>query len=210
MKPWRVLPLATYVLPEQLYPWLGAGSGMIVAGLGAAMLWRRVRSLPARRGHDHRHGSHAHRHNSPHEHDHLDDHAHGSPHSHAHHHTHDHGHSHLPPGADGSPVTWRFILGLGISGGLLPCPSALVLLITAVSINRVALGIVLVVAFSLGLAGVLTAVGLLFVKGSWLVQRQLRLGAWGRLLPVASALVIVAIGLWLTVDAVSRLQVRSE
>jgi len=99
------------------------------------------------------------------------------------------------------------VLGLGISGGLLPCPSALVLLITAVSINRAALGIVLVVAFSLGLAGVLTAVGLLFVKGSWLVQRQARLGAWGRLLPAASALVILVIGLWLTVDAVSRLQV---
>ena len=196
-----------YVLPEHLYPWLGAGSGMIVAGLGAAMLWRRVRSLPARRGHGQRHGSHAHRHHPPHEHDHLDDHAHGSPHSHAHHHPHDHGHSHLPPGADGSPVTWRSVLGLGISGGLLPCPSALVLLITAVSINRAALGIVLVVAFSLGLAGVLTAVGLLFVKGSWLVQRQLRLGAWGRLLPAASALVILVIGLWLTVDAVSRLQV---
>ena len=63
------------------------------------------------------------------------------------------------------------------------------------------------VAFSLGLAGVLTAVGLLFVQGSWLVQRQLRLGAWGRLLPAASALVILVIGLWLTVDAVSRLQV---
>jgi hypothetical protein len=94
-----------------------------------------------------------------------------------------------------------------VSGGLLPCPSALVLLITAVSINRTALGIVMVVAFSLGLAGVLTAVGLLFEKGSWLVRRQLRLGAWGRLLPVASALVILVIGLWLTVDAVSRLQV---
>ena len=79
--------------------------------------------------------------------------------------------------------------------------------ITAVSINRAALGIVLVVAFSLGLAGVLTAVGLLFVQGSWLVQRQARLGAWGRLLPAASALVILAIGLWLTVDAVLRLQV---
>jgi ABC-type nickel/cobalt efflux system permease component RcnA len=66
---------------------------------------------------------------------------------------------------------------------------------------------VLVVAFSLGLAGVLTAVGLLFVKGSGLVQRQFRLGAWGRLLPAVSALVILVIGLWLTVDAVSRLQV---
>jgi ABC-type nickel/cobalt efflux system permease component RcnA len=196
-----------YVLPEQLYPWLGAVSGVIVVGLGAAMLWKRVRSLPARRGHGHRHRSREPRDNPPHKHDGLNDHAHGSPHGHAHHHTHDHGPSHLPPGANGSPVTWRSVLGLGISGGLLPCPSALVLLITAVSINRAALGIVLVVAFSLGLAGVLTAVGLLFVKGSRLAQRQLRLGVWGQLLPAASALVILAIGLWLTVDAVSRLQV---
>jgi ABC-type nickel/cobalt efflux system permease component RcnA len=103
-------------------------------------------------------------------------------------------------------VTWRSLLGLGVSGGLLPCPAALVLLLTAVSINRAALGMALVVAFSFGLAGVLTAVGLLFVKGSRLVQRLPRVGVWGRLLPAASALVIMVIGIWLTADAVSRLQ----
>ncbi|MGH8065531.1 MAG: HupE/UreJ family protein [Candidatus Entotheonellia bacterium] len=196
-----------YVLPEQFYPWLGSVSGLIVVGLGAAMLWKRVRPLLARRGHDHHHGSHHHGHDHPHEHEHLHDHDH--PHDHEYHHTHDygHGHAHLPPGADGSPVTWRYLLGLGISGGLLPCPSALVLLVTAVSINRVALGMLLVVAFSLGLAGVLTMVGLLFVKGSRLVQQLPRVGAWGRLLPAASALVIMVIGIWLTAEAVSRLQV---
>jgi nickel/cobalt transporter (NicO) family protein len=120
-------------------------------------------------------------------------------------HDHEHGHSHLPPGANGSPVTWRSLLGLGVSGGLLPCPSALVLLLTAVSLNRAALGMVLVVAFSLGLAGVLTSVGLLFVKGSRLLQQLPRLGTWGRLLPVASALVIMMIGIWLTAEAVSRI-----
>ena len=51
-----------YVLPEQLYPWLGAVSGLIVVGLGGAMLWGRVRPLLARRGHDHPHGSHDHGH----------------------------------------------------------------------------------------------------------------------------------------------------
>jgi nickel/cobalt transporter (NicO) family protein len=66
---------------------------------------------------------------------------------------------------------------------------------------------VLVVAFSLGLAGVLTTVGLLFVKGSRLVQRLPRVTTWGQLLPAASALVIMVIGLWLTAEAVSRLQV---
>src|SRR5215475_14020565 len=76
------------------------------------------------------------------------DHGHSHPHGLDHHHTHDHehGHSHLPPGTDGSPVTWRSLLGLGVSGGLLPCLSALLLLLTAVSLNRAALGMVLVVA----------------------------------------------------------------
>jgi nickel/cobalt transporter (NicO) family protein len=199
-----------YVLPEQLYPWLAVVSGLIVVSLGAAMLCSRVRPLLARHGPAHHHGGHRHTHDYHHN-DHRPDahlhhHRHSHSHDHEHDHTHDHGHSHLPPGADGAPVTWRSLLGLGVSGGLLPCPAALVLLLTAVSINRAALGMVLVTVFSLGLAGVLTAVGLLFVKGSRLVQRLPRVGVWGRLLPAASALVIMVIGIWLTADAVSRLQ----
>src|SRR5204862_184581 len=64
-------------------------------------------------------------------------------------HTHDHGageHTHLPPGTDGTPVTWRSLLALGISGGLLPCPSALVVLLSAISLHRVGYGLLLVVA----------------------------------------------------------------
>jgi nickel/cobalt exporter len=76
-----------------------------------------------------------------------------------------------------------------------------------VSINRPALGMVLVVAFSLGLAGVLTTVGLLFVQGSQLVQRVPRVTTWGGFLPAASALVIMVIGVWLTAEAVWRFQV---
>jgi nickel/cobalt transporter (NicO) family protein len=200
---------SSYVLPEQLYPWLGAVSGVMVVGLGVAMLWRRVRPLLAKGGHGHLHGPQHHGHDHPHEHDQLHDHGRGHPHGHKHHHTHDHGHghAHLPPGSDDSPITWRSLLGLGVSGGLLPCPSALVLLLAAVSINRAALGMVLVVAFSLGLAGVLTTVGLLFVKGSRLIQRLPQVAIWGRLLPAASALVILAIGIWLTAEAMSRLQI---
>ena len=75
------------------------------------------------------------------------------------HHYHAHGdgrfHSHLPPGADGSPITWKSLLALGISGGLLPCPSALVMLLSASALGNVGLGMTLVVAFGLGLALVL-------------------------------------------------------
>jgi ABC-type nickel/cobalt efflux system permease component RcnA len=192
-----------YVVPEQLYPWLGAVSGLIVVGMGAGMLWNRARALrkPAlvrvEAEHDHDHALMPHHH---HHHDHDHD------HDHAHHHDHDHGHSHLPPGADDSPLTWRSLLALGISGGILPCPSALVLLLAAVSLNRVGFGIVLVLAFSVGLAAVLTAIGLLFVKGSRLLQRMPQAGAWMRVLPVVSALVILIIGIGLTAEAVTNIR----
>ena len=61
-------------------------------------------------------------------------------------------HSHLPPGADGSPITWKSLLALGVSGGLLPCPSALVMLLSASALGNIGLGMTLVVGFSLGLA----------------------------------------------------------
>jgi len=201
-----------YVLPEQLYPWLGAVSGLIVVGMGLFMLRRRIRPLIAGyiadrnhyrvhghhhpdttmhsydHGHSHNRVNHVHGHDQAHPHPHDDDgpqdhshhhhgHAHQYTHGHSRGHSHNHGHSHLPPGADGEPVTLRSLLLLGISGGLLPCPAALVLLLAAISINRAALGIALVVAFSLGLAAVLTVVGLLFVKGSQIVQRVPRLTA---------------------------------
>jgi ABC-type nickel/cobalt efflux system permease component RcnA len=106
---------------------------------------------------------------------------------------------------DGEPVTWRALLGLGVAGGLVPCPAALVLLLASVSVDRTALGMALVLTFSAGLAAVLTAVGILFVKGSRLLQRVPRAPELARFLPVASALAILVIGAWLTVEAVAHL-----
>jgi ABC-type nickel/cobalt efflux system permease component RcnA len=113
----------------------------------------------------------------------------------------------LPPGADGRPVTWRSLLALGVSGGLLPCPSALVVLLGAIALHRVAFGLLLIVAFSLGLAGVLVGIGLLLVLARGLLQR-LSLGGGGlatRYLPVASAFVVLVAGLFITLQAVPRL-----
>jgi nickel/cobalt exporter len=185
-----------YIVPEQLYPWLGVVSGLIVIGIGTAILWRSIRALP--RGalasrdthHEHHHSSHSHSHD----------------HDHDHHHDSGHHHSHLPPGTDGRPVTWRSLLALGISGGLLPCPSALVLLLTAVSLNRTAFGIVLVLAFSVGLAAVLTVVGLLFVKGSRLLERMPVAGRWTQAVPMVSALVICLIGMGVTAGALAEIR----
>ena len=116
-------------------------------------------------------------------------------------------HSHLPPGADGGQVTWRSLLALGISGGILPCPSALVVLLAAISKQRTGFGLLLVVAFSVGLAGVLTAVGIAFVYAGRLVKpsgRFARLDRAARLLPVFSALVIACAGLVICYGALDQ------
>lgn len=178
-----------YIVPERLFPVLGLLSGAIVVVMGANMLIRRARAATGQ--HSHTHGSVAHSHNeNTLGADHADA---GDPM-----HTHSHGgvtHSHLPPGADGTPVTWRSLLALGISGGILPCPSALVVLLAAISLHRVGYGLLLVVAFSVGLAAVLTSVGLVFVYAGRLFKSSGGLGRLGRVLPVFSALVITCAGL---------------
>src|SRR5215217_2014576 len=138
-----------------------------------------------------------------HEHPHPRDHHHGHDHDHSHEHDHDalgshsHGgrvHSHLPPGARGEGVTWRSLLALGISGGILPCPSALVVLLTAISLHRVGYGMLLILAFSVGLAGVLTGIGLLLVHARGLFRRLPVDSVVARVAPVASAAVVMALG----------------
>ncbi|TML98921.1 MAG: high-affinity nickel-transporter [Actinobacteria bacterium] len=114
---------------------------------------------------------------------------------HAHDHHHHHHHASLTP---------RGLLALGASAGLIPCPSALVVLLGAIAQAQILLGMVLIVAFSLGLAATLTVLGLAAVWTTGRVER-LRVPAAARLLPVASAAVIVALGCALTVQAVPKL-----
>jgi ABC-type nickel/cobalt efflux system permease component RcnA len=101
---------------------------------------------------------------------------------------HSHGgrtHSHLPP----ARVSWRGLLALGVSGGLLPCPSALVVLLGSIALGQVGVGLALVVAFSLGLAATLTGLGLLFLYAGRIFERRLRTaGRWRPLLRIAPAI----------------------
>jgi nickel/cobalt transporter (NicO) family protein len=130
------------------------------------------------------------------------------PHSHDHHHSHLlAGHSHLPPGTDGSAVTWRELLALGISGGLIPCPAALVLLLSAIALGNTGFGLSMVLAFSLGLASVLTSLGLLMVYAKRFFQHVPTHVRLTKVLPAASALGITLIGLGISTKAV--LQVMS-
>jgi ABC-type nickel/cobalt efflux system permease component RcnA len=118
---------------------------------------------------------------------------------------HSHGggplHSHLPPGASGEKITWRSLLALGISGGLVPCPSAMVLLLAAVALNKTALGLLLVLAFSLGLAVTLTLVGLAFLYARNRFNRPTAHARWAHLLPVMSAGTITVVGVALCLGA---------
>jgi ABC-type nickel/cobalt efflux system permease component RcnA len=111
---------------------------------------------------------------------------------------HHHHHHHHGP----EDLTWRGLVGMGAAAGLIPCPSALVVLLAAISQHEVALGLLLITAFSLGLAGTLSALGLAVVRARRLLPR---LGVSSRIaaaIPAVSALVIVAVGCMLTVRAV--------
>ncbi|MGI8520222.1 MAG: nickel/cobalt transporter [Actinomycetota bacterium] len=209
--------------PETVLPWLSLLSGAVVLALGLWLVLTRGRALltlsqTTAHAHvdepaviepvyalagapsaalDHSH-SVAH---SSHEHEHaLHSHS-RTAHSHSHHgHSH---HDHAPP--EGVALfSARGLAAVGLSGGLLPSPSALVVLLGAVALGRTAFGLVLVAAFSIGLAGALTAVGLLVLKARDAARSRLsaRAGAW---LPFASAALIVVVGLVLTGRAAAGL-----
>ena len=106
-----------------------------------------------------------------------------------HHHHHQHGHD------------LRGLLGIGVAAGLLPCPSALVVLLSAIALHRVGLGLALILAFSLGLAATITAIGLVAVLAQKAFARFRLDSAFIRLLPAASAALILAVGVGLTLNA---------
>jgi ABC-type nickel/cobalt efflux system permease component RcnA len=123
---------------------------------------------------------------------HMDAHLHG----HEHHHEHDHGGEY-----DGG---LRGLIATGISGGILPCPSALVVLLAAISLHRVGYGLLLIVAFSLGLAVSITAIGLVAVSAKSFFSRASFEGRLVRALPTVSALIVIGLGIAMTLRALPK------
>jgi ABC-type nickel/cobalt efflux system permease component RcnA len=99
----------------------------------------------------------------------------------------------------------RGLLAMGAAAGLLPCPSALVVLLAAISQHQVSLGMLLIVAFSIGLAGTLTALGVAVVHARRLLPPRITAGRLAGLMPAASAAAVVALGLVLAARAVPDL-----
>jgi ABC-type nickel/cobalt efflux system permease component RcnA len=187
------LYLSHYIVPERLYPWLGGLSGLLITSLGCGLFLRRY--VGASQAHTHVH-THAHQ---P---------SHRYKHAHAHYHeTIDHDHlaphevSHAQPPVE-ETMSSRALLALGVTGGIVPCPGALVVLLSAIALQRVGFGLLLIVAFSVGLAGVLMTLGLLMVSARQVIAR---LQGEGRLmtrwLPLTSAAVIILFGLVMMAQA---------
>jgi ABC-type nickel/cobalt efflux system permease component RcnA len=202
-----VLSTTRAVASERVYPWLGLGSGLLLAAVGVGLL---ARARPGH-GHAHPHGpGHGHPHGQPHDHGHG--HGDGHPRDHGHHHGHGHPHLHgdgHPPA--GPPLGRRGLVALGLAGGLVPSPSAVVVLLGGIALGRAWFGVALVLAYGLGMAATLTGVGLLLARLRTRLDRRLHLPAGslltrlGRLLPTATASVIVLVGLALAIQGASRL-----
>lgn len=171
------LGLSSFVVPERLFPWLNLVSALLVVGVGVSVLRWRLRDWRGKGANHHDHDHHHHHH-----------------HDHAYH--HDHAHDHDDAGLEG-----RRLLGIGISGGIVPCPTALVVLLAAVSLHRVGYGLVLILAFSFGLAAAMTGVGLLAVTAKRAFDRVDFESGLGRLLPTVSAVVVLGLGLAMTARA---------
>ncbi|MEV6853143.1 nickel transporter [Streptomyces microflavus] len=232
------LPVSTHLAGEGVLLWLGAASGLLVTGIGLWLLLGAVRGRPQHNHHHHGHGDIDHHHD--HDHHHSHDHGHDRPHHHGPATQvptpagppsgelqgnstvatlappdHDHDHHHDPAGTSTAPEKARRtsrtgLIGMGIAGGLVPSPSALVVLLGAVALGRTAFGVLLVIGYGLGMAATLTLAGLLLVRLRERIEshdraRTLRhhplLRKLVRTGPVITSLLVVAVGLGLTLRA---------
>lgn len=160
--------LSRYVVPDKIYPVLGAISGLMIVFIGGSLFYERLRSwMESSRSRGHHHGPG--------------------------------GHTHVPQGA----VTFSSLTGLAVSGGLVPCPSALVLLLSAIALGRVGFGLLLLSSFSLGLALVLIGIGVVVLYAKHLLPDSSNLAGNPafQILPIASAVVITIVGLVMTAVA---------
>jgi nickel/cobalt exporter len=170
--------------PEDVYPWLGLFSGAVAVILGVALFGIRFRARrraqAAATGHVH------------------EDHVHRDP-------GHDHAeHGHIHPVPEGPVLSRKGLAALAVAGGILPSPTALVVLLAAVALHRLVFGLALIFAFSVGLAVALIVVGVMALRARDLVSRKMS-SRVGQVLPLLSATAIVAVGAYLMARAVTQM-----
>ncbi len=169
-----VLYASKYVIPEQIYPWLSIFSGLVIAVMAVYMLLRAWTGV-------------------------------GEPNGDANGVMHSHWYSKkrtVAPATSDKSLSLKQLLLLGITGGIIPCPAALVVLLSAVSLHRIGLGLFLIVCFSLGLATVLIAIGIAMVRARTLLSRWRSDSPWiQRYIPMASATAMLIAGLAIAATA---------
>jgi ABC-type nickel/cobalt efflux system permease component RcnA len=174
---------SAYFRPQDITRFLALPSGLLVLGVGLLVLrdaWRLFR--PAHQA--------------------ADDHGHTHDHSHDDMPVHSHSHSHAPAANTDTPPSLGLLVTLGVSGGLIPCPTALALLLAAIGAGQIAAGMVYVIVFSLGLTVVLIAVGLAMVGATAFARDRLPghgVARWARLV---SGLLVTALGVYLVAEAI--------
>lgn len=195
------LAASQYILPTTIIPMLEVLSGLLIVGLGFYLLWQRFvywrKSLSPTQTTVRKYSL--------------------SPSTakkvagavkieklpaNFHHHGDGKMHSHDMP----EDITWRSLIALGISGGLVPCPDAIAILLVAIAINRILLGLALIVSFSLGLAVVLIVIGLLMVNSRRLFDRINFLDKLAPVMPIVSAAIVLVLGIGLTWGAYARVK----
>ena len=195
------LAASQYILPTTIIPLLEILSGLLIVGLGLYLLWqrflfwrkslkpvpekqpRKVSLTPSASNKKITGGIKVEKASAN-----------------LHHHGDGKMHSHDVP----ESITWRSLIALGISGGLVPCPDAIAILLVAIAINRIFLGLALIVFFSLGLAVVLIVIGLLMVNSRRLFDRISFLDKLAPVMPIVSAVIVLALGFGLTWGAYVR------
>jgi nickel/cobalt transporter (NicO) family protein len=173
-----LLTTAAGLAGEVVLSWLGVASGALVAAVGIAMLAGTLR----------RRAPHHHHHDHAHDHDHA--------HEHHHHHGHDHHHGHPHPPGPGRRLG---LIGMGVAGGLVPSPSALVVLLGAIGLGHTWFGVLLVAAYGVGMAGTLTLAGLLLIRlrNRFPARPGRALARLMRQVPAGSAMLVLCVGLGL-------------
>jgi len=196
-----LLGVATYlatewIVPDRIVRWFSLATGVLVLLLGGILAWRAWQGCPGPAGHDHAHG-------------------HGAQQAHASARARRRGRRAAEvasvPVVVSPMLRRRDVAALGVVGGLIPSGSALLLLLSSVALGQTALGVVLVLAFGIGMALVLAGIstGIVLMRRSplmgWERWRDPRLGRLARLIPLGSGVVVLAFGAILTFEALRTL-----